>query len=156
MKTCPRCRIPLEELSVGRLRIDMCRTCEGSWYDAEELTEIMSLERPLEHVMHSDLAPTLVEDHTENIDLNATAACPVCGANMDRYLYMLDSKVFIDRCNEHGVWLDDGELSGIVEHYVKSSQVDAATREKARQAMRQVKLKDNPGLVGWLKRLFTS
>lgn len=136
-KTCPRCRTELHELTVGKLRIDMCRSCEGSWYDEEELAEVLSLDRPLEAVGQSELAPILVRDKTDGIDLEQPAPCPVCGAQMDRY--MLDSAIFMDRCNEHGVWLDDGELTGIVDHYVQSTRVSSAVRERALQLLKGVK-----------------
>ena len=68
---------------------------------------------PLEDLARSPLAPTLEADHPE-VPLSGAVHCPDCGKEMRRIAYCGDSKVIIDTCSGHGVWLDDGELSGIV------------------------------------------
>lgn len=35
---CPTCAVPLEEVMIGEVAIDRCRTCQGVWLDGGELT----------------------------------------------------------------------------------------------------------------------
>jgi X-X-X-Leu-X-X-Gly heptad repeat protein len=35
---CPACRIPLEEVLIGKVYIDRCKSCQGVWLDGGELT----------------------------------------------------------------------------------------------------------------------
>jgi len=41
-----------------------------------------------------------------------TLACPVCGAAME---VVVKAKIPVDRCPLHGVWLDRGELEGLIQ-----------------------------------------
>ena len=34
---CPKCGMRLEEITIGRVRVDKCFGCEGIWLDKEEL-----------------------------------------------------------------------------------------------------------------------
>lgn len=161
MKTCPRCHTHLKEHSLGELRIDMCPGCDGSWYDNEELAQVMDLDAPLDRIAGSDLSPILVAD--KSADLQAEARCPVCEQPMDRYRYQLVSDIELDRCLEHGVWLDDGELARVVDYFIRSTaELDPETearvlaelqkiRDERKQAMAQ-ELARQPGLLGWVRR----
>jgi Zn-finger nucleic acid-binding protein len=137
---------------MGPLRIDMCPTCEGSWWEAEELSRVLSLDEPLEFLVGSSLEPILVADKTQALDLSEPACCPVCQVVMERYRYQLVSDVVVDRCPQHGLWLDDGELSGIVEYY-------RGGRDPERQSRLQKVLHDlaemhdrQPQLGNWLQK----
>lgn len=63
----------------------------------------------------SPLAPSLVADH-EGIALEPRLDCPECKKPMARRVYAGDSGVVIDRCSDHGMWFDDGELAQAVDH----------------------------------------
>ncbi len=40
--------------------------------------------------------------------------CPVCGQQMQRFNYAINTGVFLDRCpQKHGIWLDPGELEQV-------------------------------------------
>jgi Zn-finger nucleic acid-binding protein len=41
--------------------------------------------------------------------------CPVCAKLMNRVNFGAKSGVIVDRCKEHGVWLDGGELRHLFE-----------------------------------------
>lgn len=137
---------------MGPLRIDLCSNCEGSWWEAEELSRVLSLDEPLEFLTGSLLETILVADKTCNMDLSEPACCPVCRVVMERYRYQMVSDVIIDRCPDHGLWLDDGELSGIVDYY-------RGVRDPDRQSRLQKVLHDlsemherEPQLGNWLQK----
>ena len=57
-------------------------------------------------------------------------ACPVCGGRMH---VERKKNVSIDVCPEHGIWLDKGELEGIIR------AVNARARSSRRSAVRRAK-----------------
>lgn len=118
---CPRCSSELENARFEEATIALCPGCEGSWYRAAELTRI--LEADPDRVAASDLAPTLVEDKLDGIDVEKHFDCPECGEPMVRYQYQVDSDVVIDECPDHGIWLDDGELGRMFEFLQSEEQV---------------------------------
>ncbi len=156
MKTCPRCQTELQELPIDHLNVDMCPKCEGSFWEnqEDELGQMMRTEDNLSRVEASQLAPILLKDKTEGIDLEAPAKCPVCGVVMDRYQYFLVSDIWLDRCEEHGVWLDDGELKAIVDFYLKDKNlaIDPATNAQLMAQLKAISDKNKPerGFSAWM------
>lgn len=63
----------------------------------------------------SPLSPSLVADH-EEVALEPGLRCPECGQDMARQIYCSDSGIVVDRCREHGMWFDDGELAQVVDY----------------------------------------
>lgn len=116
-RTCPRCAITLTTIDLninGRFLIERCDRCLGLFFDPSELE-------------------ALLEAHVANVftinksQLDAVRAslpgeqgafyikCPVCGKIMNRVNFGSSSGVIVDRCKEHGVWLDGGELRNLFE-----------------------------------------
>lgn len=113
---CPRCNVDMKEVTVAEIRVDLCPQCEGSWYDGGELGEIFGVSE--EELTRSGLSPTLVGDHPE-VDLRERLKCPRCSGWMRRYNYLHDSQVEVDGCT-CGLWLDDGELSKVIDYVAQS------------------------------------
>jgi hypothetical protein len=44
---------------------------------------------------------------------HATVSCPVCGLAMKKNEYAPNCPVQIDECEQHGVWLDTGEIKDL-------------------------------------------
>lgn len=96
--------------------VQLCGTCEGAWLRKESLRELARL--PRQQLENSPLAATLVADHPD-ILLQPRLKCPVCFHEMLRYQYAGDSRVIVDSCQAHGMWLDDGELGTILDFLKK-------------------------------------
>lgn len=112
---CPRCNNKLGILkfpNLGDAEVHLCPGCEGSWYSRSSLVAFMARSERAD-VESTELAPTLVGDRLDNIDLEAPVHCPECNQEMSRFSYALAPNVELDECPAHGIWLDDGEL-GIV------------------------------------------
>lgn len=107
---CPRCEV---ELEFHRPLTHLCSQCDGLWVEPGGLREL--LHQRWEELAASPLAATLVANHPE-VDLKPWLLCPQCGKRMLRYQYGADSGVLLDRCHEHGIWLDDGELGRAWQH----------------------------------------
>ncbi|MCA9794954.1 MAG: zf-TFIIB domain-containing protein [Candidatus Eremiobacteraeota bacterium] len=143
---CPRCDTEMKQVMLRNIPVDLCPNCEGSWYDADELAAI--LETPLQELESSDLAPVLVADKLDKIDTEKNLDCPRCGEPMVRYQYLITSDIYLDECPDHGIWLDDGELTKMLEflgEWDDAGQEKRAEIERVRQQGNyQVLTEENP------------
>lgn len=102
---CPRCHQPLQRRSLGAL----CSRCEGCWLGFDQLDHALRL--PGERLECSELEPTLQEGDSVPVEVELPVRCPQCRLRTRRQVYLMDSGVVVDVCREHGMWLDDGELT---------------------------------------------
>ncbi len=114
---CPRCEIPLQTLKVNskeKLYIEQCKKCFGFFFDLGEL----------EYLVSESVTNVFEIDHKRlgNIVGNCNSdygvkyiKCPVCDKYMNRVNFGARSGVIIDKCKDHGIWLDGGELKQIME-----------------------------------------
>lgn len=116
-RTCPDCLVQLESLDIGknsRFIIEKCGRCFGLFFDHHELERL--LEERLENsywINHQKLHDLL--QHPLHKDKVIYRRCPECNRLMQRQNYLRRSGVIMDVCNEHGLWLDAGELKQIQE-----------------------------------------
>ncbi|MEW6284394.1 MAG: zf-TFIIB domain-containing protein [Candidatus Eremiobacterota bacterium] len=134
---CPRCRVPLNQVTVRGLSVDLCPQCDGTWYDGDELVQL--LEAPYSTVAGSELGPALIQDVAPPEDREALP-CPRCRNAMSRYPFLEGCAVMADGCAYHGVWLDDGELSKLFEHLRQGDRVarDSFSRRKDEATLMRV------------------
>lgn len=127
---CPRqCPEPLKPVRLADMdvTIHLCTRCEGAWYPRGCLADVG--QSPPELIAASDLVVCLVGDKLEIIDQEAEVACPECAQTMNRFSYALAPKIKLDECQEHGTWLDDGELGAMLQAIEESSAEMARYRE---------------------------
>ncbi len=117
-RVCPNCEILLETHLINpnkQLYIEKCKHCEGIFLDFGELEEIMESEitktekydfQRLHEVKNNPLVREKEVRYKK---------CPECRKVMLRINYKGKSGVIIDRCKEHGYWLDAGELRQMME-----------------------------------------
>lgn len=114
---CPRCPghvLALRRLSDGRSCVLQCEGCHGCFVRVRDWGFVVDdsagghpidvgdfLERPAERLT----AAQLIE----------TARCPACGKAMDRCHFGLRSPAVVDICQDHGMWLDAGELAPVLD-----------------------------------------
>jgi len=101
---CPKCKSEtLVEFKIDAVAVDRCSSCDGIWFDAQELTEL------------------LVEDARKVASLRRGSAheeldgkkgnCPRDGSDLLRVYSAVDKTVVLDACAEcRGIWLDGGEF----------------------------------------------
>lgn len=117
-RLCPRCGISLETIDLkidGRFLIERCEQCLGLFFDPGEL----------EAVLQATVSNVFTINRKQLDSLNAATIsneygvtyikCPVCAKIMNRVNFGVKSGVIIDRCKDHGVWLDGGELRRLFE-----------------------------------------
>ena len=99
---CPTCKIVLTERSVGGETVDQCDACNGTWYDASELSSILR-----NTVGHAS------PDFPSAAPLS-TILCPKCSIEISATIYANDSGIPICKCTScKGVWLVEGQLEKI-------------------------------------------
>lgn len=116
-RTCPRCSIRLSTIDLGiggRFLIERCDECLGLFFDPNELETL--LQATVTNVFTIDRHRLNSINTTKSSDYGISyLKCPVCGKIMNRVNFGIKSGVIVDRCKEHGVWLDGGELRHLFE-----------------------------------------
>jgi Zn-finger nucleic acid-binding protein len=102
--TCPKCNTePLAAFIIEGVTVDRCPTCAGVWFDARELSQLLSEEA--QHV-----ARLLKGSVSAQAD-GKKADCPRDASRMMRVYSSMDHSVILDVCGDcRGVWLDGGEF----------------------------------------------
>jgi Zn-finger nucleic acid-binding protein len=117
-RPCPRCGIALQTIDLkldGKFLIERCDRCLGLFFDPGELEAL--LEATVSNVF------VINRSQLENINNSMSPShydvsyvkCPLCSKMMNRVNFGAKSGVIVDRCKDHGVWLDAGELRHLFE-----------------------------------------
>jgi Zn-finger nucleic acid-binding protein len=119
-RQCPHCDTQLMTLNIGTtevLHVDRCPDCLGIFFDRGELETV--LDSNVQRVFEVDLQR--MQELTENerqvaaqTEVVRYIKCPVCRQMMNRRAYGTRSGVIVDRCRQHGIWLDAGELGQLL------------------------------------------
>jgi uncharacterized protein len=113
---CPACRTPLIVVEREGIEVDCCPTCRGIWFDEGEL-ELLGESAGVTMSPSSLFAAG---------GRPGRRRCPRCSVRME----LLDAaelqgrSVEVDRCPEHGLWLDRGELGRILRGQVAAQGAD--------------------------------
>lgn len=133
---CPLCKCLLEETEYRGEAIDVCPRCEGLWLDRGQFDKLTSVrDALLDGTVPYTYARGPMESRT------AYLPCPVCAGLMSRQNFRAVSGVLVDRCGDHGAWLDAGELEQI-RAFVASGGIDRAQdreQEIAREELRALR-----------------
>jgi Zn-finger nucleic acid-binding protein len=101
---CPKCQIEnIGEFSIEGVTVNRCAACQGVWFDAHELSELLA--EDARHV--SALLRARSQDQADG----KKGACPRDNSPLLRVYSSIDKSVIIDaRAECHGIWLDSGEF----------------------------------------------
>lgn len=117
-RVCPNCDKALQTIRLKMadpLYIERCHTCFGLFFDKGEIELI--LQSSVSNVFGINLK------HIDNINKDRYSQsqkirylkCPDCRRHMNRVNFGQRSGVVIDQCIVHGIWLDSGELTHLLE-----------------------------------------
>lgn len=140
---CPRCQSEMGVIAfpkLGGAEVCLCPECDGSWYPKVSLTSLM-IRSDRNEVAETDLAPTLIADKLDKIDIEAPVECPECSRRMRRFSYVIAPGVDIDECEEHGIWLDDGELGIMLDQVIFQGETLSEKRDRLESERRDENLK---------------
>ena len=117
-RICPRCDKKLKTINLnlnGTFFIERCDQCLGLFFDPAELEAL--LDAAVKNVFLIDRSG--MDSINVHRQLNqypiCYIKCPVCSELMNRVNFGAKSGVIVDRCKDHGVWLDGGELRHLME-----------------------------------------
>ena len=114
---CPKCHKPLESVAIGRVRVERCAQCGGTWYEKDQLRVLKDKEsqgdyRWIDFDLWKDRG-------TFRARRQQRYSCPRDGLPMTTVHYG-DASIAVDLCTEcKGIWLDKGEYDGIVRYLEK-------------------------------------
>jgi|GEM_PF-2880598 len=95
-RSCPECDRKFSLLKIKGTEVDFCSYCKSYWFDSGELAAITD--------QGTDIPDTTLRSR------EAKHPCPVCGEIMKEHIYLRGNNLLVDRCPEHGVYLESGEL----------------------------------------------
>lgn len=101
---CPQCDgAALSTQKLMGIARHRCANCRGVWFDRDDLVAVgpqldVALDEPLGSLINT-IGPR---------------ACPRCARLM--LVELVDSRIRIDICHDHGVWLDQGEVEDALQN----------------------------------------
>lgn len=119
---CPHCSEKLHTIGLDlhdnqdELLIERCEHCFGLFFDPGEVERLLKSSVSNVFGINQQLLNNISADryqaHSKKVKY---IRCPVCRNFMRRINYGHHSGVVIDRCNTHGIWLDNGEITHLME-----------------------------------------
>jgi len=115
--SCPCCQTHLIQLKIATVTLEYCEQCDGMLITEENFTKLLAYKvNPLSQFNPYYLR--FIQDHPrDNRKKSQFHPCPICQESMKVINYKKNSGVLLDICEEHGIWLDGGELQQIIEWY---------------------------------------
>lgn len=113
---CPRCHKPLIFLNIQMgetYPVHRCKGCLGTFFPSSDLNRLANNVAQGKGMDRERLAQLCSETPREIWPITYIP-CPSCQQMMLREMFGETSGVVCDRCNEHGVWLDGGELGRLL------------------------------------------
>ena len=113
IQNCLRCQGSCVHLQHDGVEIDRCSKCGGVWLEQGELEEILETSQKRNTPPAENTSTNGPAAGVSKSALRDELACPFCSETMSVVNFAYDSGVIINRCPNHGIWLDSGELKRI-------------------------------------------
>ena len=137
---CPCCGCLMPCRPVAGLHVNECPECNGIWAPKGKFEQLVA--RAIEARQNAtplqrfNINPRVKGANPARQEV-AYRKCPQCEAYMQRRNFQKSSGVIIDRCGEHGTWLDADELEQIAGFLLSGGRPESAAnlrREAAKAA----------------------
>lgn len=128
---CPDCSCLMPCRRLGSIGINECPQCNGLWVPEDRFDQLVNT--AIDSRKKAD-AQTLAAYEARKKGGNPALQrvkyrkCPVCDGFMQRRNFRKSSGVIIDRCGEHGTWLDADELEQIVGFVLSGGRPESTAR----------------------------
>lgn len=121
---CPRCKVQLNSLQIGDVKLSECLECGGFWCDAPTFEGICATKEQQANVLNFVAAkPFPAQKPVQYVP------CPDCKDLMNRSNFARSSGVILDICKQHGVWFDSNELPNLVK-FIQKGGIELARRNE--------------------------
>jgi Zn-finger nucleic acid-binding protein len=117
-RICPECNIAMQTIALNLdppLHIERCEQCFGLFFDPGEVETLLEKSVSPVFSINRELIGNINDDRYQKNKPIKYMECPVCRNMMNRVAFGHRSGVVIDQCRDHGVWLDGGEISHLLE-----------------------------------------
>jgi Zn-finger nucleic acid-binding protein len=131
---CPRCKVNMEVVTLGKNTVRDCPKCEGLWVDAVSLNQIYADREEQAAVLGT--VTLEIADPNRAFEAVRYVPCPACGQLMHRVNFAHCSGVVVDVCKAHGTWFDKDELRRIVE-FIRAGGLDRSRRMEIEELERK-------------------
>ena len=153
---CPACSCVMPPRAIGGIGINECPDCNGIWVPEDRFDHLIAqaceVARQKGPSISQMTGGARVSGGNPNAKRVVYRKCPVCEGHMQRTNFQKRSGVIIDRCHEHGTWLDADELEAIAgfilegglgpgghQEYMMRSELNARKRREAAALARAIK-----------------
>lgn len=146
-RICPDCNIPLNTINFlsinsdknGKFEIERCDKCYGLFFDPGEIEEL--LEKSVSGVfqINQKQMRSINRDRYQKESNIRYRKCPVCRSYMQRSNYAHRSGVVVDRCYQHGIWLNNGEITHLMEWKKAGGQMLHESLKNKQKAAKKAK-----------------
>ena len=115
MPDCPKCQLSLQPQDYEGTKIQFCGNCWGHWLDHASMAQILATKS---YGFSRDEQSIVMESwikaaEADLADGHHGLKCPICQSPMTETPLGDDCPVLVDRCAEHGTWLDAGEIKQV-------------------------------------------
>ena len=120
---CPHCKTNAEITYLAGVELDYCPQCSGIWFDRGE-------SKNFQNVMQDPKILSEFKSELENFSVACLKTsrsdylnCPVCSKHMLHKKFIEVSDIIIDKCADHGAWIEQDDLLKIIE-IISSGKID--------------------------------
>jgi len=105
---CPKCKTEsFAAVSVRDVTVDRCSSCNGIWFDEQELSQLLSEDA-------RQLTALREGEGKEELDAKR-GNCPRDNSQLVRVYSSVNQSVVVDACLQcRGIWLDGGEFERLL------------------------------------------
>jgi len=117
-RMCPLCQKAMQSISLtpdGSFAVERCEHCFGLFFDPGEIQAFLDRSVSPAYEVNLKQIYSINRERAQTVNRATYIKCPQCGKYMNRVNFGFMSGVVMDRCREHGVWLDNGELVQLME-----------------------------------------
>jgi len=117
-RVCPHCDTHLQTIKLdinGAFHIERCKTCFGLFFDPGEIETLLDSSVSNISNINLTLIKNINKDRFQSHQAVKYIKCPVCRDFMKRVNFGHRSGVIIDQCPAHGIWVDSGEITHLME-----------------------------------------
>lgn len=154
-RICPACNLRLQTIALDLqppLEIERCRQCFGLFFDPGEVEALLDSTVSPVFEINSELLGNINNDRYPKNKPVKYQKCPVCRNLMNRVVFAHRSGVVIDQCKLHGIWLDGGEITHLLEWKKAGGQILHEKKQMERQQQKRKTLSSKAEIDGLLQR----
>ncbi len=110
---CIRCNAPLTSISLENETVQACPKGHGVWLEREKLVRLVEDQSDDATPEAEQAAWSKSGDAPRAMESERYYNCPACGSTLSKENWKYGSGVVVDQCDEHGIWVDGGEIERI-------------------------------------------